>query len=37
MNGDKIINDTFGIHMSCCEFAVTFKLDLEYVTKIFQM
>lgn len=28
MNRDKIINDTFGIRMSCCEFVVTFKLDL---------
>lgn len=23
--------------MSCCEFVVTFKLDLEYITKIFQL
>ena len=38
MSGDKIINkDTFGLCMSRCEFAVTFKLDLECITKIFQL
>jgi len=37
-DGDEINNqDTFGVCLSCCEFVDTFKLDLEYSTKIFQL